>query len=231
MSKRWEAIGFDLDGTLLPMDNDAFTSGYFRFLCGRFPEYDPEKLVAAVWQGTRAMIANDGAMTNERRFWREFSGIMGADVLNRLDEFEDFYRTDFHRARSLTQPNPMAREIIRWARERADRIVLATNPVFPACGVETRLSWIGLSVADFDGVSTYENFGYCKPNPEYYREWLRRLKVAPEDCLMVGNDVVEDVQAAAGVGIEPFLITDCMITHDQPCEGWPCGSWQDLMAL
>ena len=25
MKKRWSAILFDLDGTLLPMDNDAFT--------------------------------------------------------------------------------------------------------------------------------------------------------------------------------------------------------------
>ena len=44
-------ILFDLDGTLLPMDNAAFTKGYFKLLAARLAPlgYEPEKLVDAVW--------------------------------------------------------------------------------------------------------------------------------------------------------------------------------------
>ena len=39
----------DLDGTLLPMDQDIFTHGYFKLLCRKLAGhgYDPEQLVKA----------------------------------------------------------------------------------------------------------------------------------------------------------------------------------------
>lgn len=229
MKKRWSAILFDLDGALLPMDNDAFTQGYFKYLCKRFREYDAEALVAAVWKGTKAMMNNDGTMTNEQRFWETFAGIMGPEVLRRTEEFEDFYRTDFHLAKSLTAPNPLAEEIVRRARDAADRVVLATNPLFPRCGVETRLSWIGLKPSDFDLVTTYETARFCKPSPGYYQDILNELALEPGKCLMVGNDVAEDAQAAMAMGMSAYLIGDYLINRagaPLPC---PTGSWRDYL--
>ena len=56
-------ILFDLDGTLLPMDNDVFTKGYFKGLAAKLAPlgYEPKKLIAAVWSGTAAMVKNDGS--------------------------------------------------------------------------------------------------------------------------------------------------------------------------
>lgn len=55
-------ILFDLDGTLLPMDNDEFTRGYFKLLAAKMAPlgYEPKRLVDAVWTGTAAMVKNDG---------------------------------------------------------------------------------------------------------------------------------------------------------------------------
>lgn len=41
---------FDLDGTLLPMDNDAFTKGYFKLLAAKLVPhgYEAKSLVDAV---------------------------------------------------------------------------------------------------------------------------------------------------------------------------------------
>ena len=60
-------ILFDLDGTLLPMDNDAFTKGYFKLLAARLAPlgYEPAKLVDSIWAGTAAMVKNDGSQNNE----------------------------------------------------------------------------------------------------------------------------------------------------------------------
>lgn len=45
-----KAILFDLDGTLLPMDNDAFTKYYFKLLCKKLAPmgYDPQQCIDGV---------------------------------------------------------------------------------------------------------------------------------------------------------------------------------------
>ena len=52
---------FDLDGTLLPMDQDLFTKGYFKLLAAKLAPYgyEPKQLIDAVWAGTAAMLKND----------------------------------------------------------------------------------------------------------------------------------------------------------------------------
>ena len=69
---------FDLDGTLLPMPNqELFLDSYFNALAAKFVPYghNPKELIKAVWVGTKAMIENDGTMTNEQKFWQTFTSI------------------------------------------------------------------------------------------------------------------------------------------------------------
>ena len=70
-----KTVLFDLDGTLLPMDQDAFTKGYFRLLAAKVAHrgYEPKALVDGVWAGTAAMVKNDGSCTNEEAFWKRFA--------------------------------------------------------------------------------------------------------------------------------------------------------------
>jgi len=225
MNKPFAAVLFDLDGTLLPMDYDEFTKAYLGLLCKQFPEYDSQALVAAIWKGTKAMIMNDGAVPNEQRFWDTFGAILGEDIRSRIPEFDNFYRTSFHKAQAITRPNPLARQIIDRARSLADRVILATNPLFPLCAVEARLSWIGLKPEDFDWITTYENSAYCKPNPAYYTDILARFSLDPAQCLMVGNDVKEDAAAATQAGLSVHLITDDLLTHDLDPSAYSCSSW------
>ena len=44
-------VMFDLDGTLLPMDMDKFTSGYFKLLAAKAEPYGYElqSVVKAIW--------------------------------------------------------------------------------------------------------------------------------------------------------------------------------------
>ena len=110
------------------------------------------------------------------------------------------------------------------------RVILATNPIFPAVATQSRIRWAGLSPEDFELYTTYENSRFCKPNPDYYREILQRLDLRGEECLMVGNDVREDM-AAETLGMETFLLTDCLInTENVPLDRWPHGGFQDLQA-
>ena len=65
-----KVILFDLDGTLLPMDQDEFVKAYFGLLAKKLSAfgYEPEKLIQSIWMGTKAMITNDGSKTNEEAF-------------------------------------------------------------------------------------------------------------------------------------------------------------------
>lgn len=55
-----------------------------------------------------------------------------------------------------------------------------------------------------------ENSTYCKPNLKYYREILDKIQVRPEDCLMIGNDVEEDMVAET-MGMQVYLVLPCML--------------------
>ena len=201
---------FDLDGTLLPMpDQELFLDTYFKALATKFVPhgYDPKELIKAVWVGTKAMIENDGTMTNEQRFWTVFRSIMGEKVLQLEPLFEEFYRTEFAQAKSTTITHPHAKECIRILKEKGYTIGLATNPLFPQVATHTRLGWAGLAPEDFDLITTYDNSTYCKPKLEYYEEVLKNLGKDARECIMIGNDVKEDM-CAARLGMDTFLLTD-----------------------
>jgi FMN phosphatase YigB (HAD superfamily) len=96
---------------------------------------------------------------------------------------------------------------------------------------ERRIAWAGLSTSDFELYTTYENSRFCKPNPDYYRDVMQTLGVSPEECLMVGNDVAEDMIAET-LGARVFLLTDDLInSKGADISIYPHGNYADLIAF
>ena len=127
--------------------------------------------------------------------------------------FNGFYANEFDRAKTVCGHTPDAAELIRKLRAAGIKVVLASNPVFPETAQKKRMQWAGVDPDDFEYITTYENSHYCKPNTKYYAELLEKLGYKAEDCIMVGNDVNEDM-CAAEIGIKTFLLTDCMINAE-----------------
>lgn len=225
-----KAVLFDLDGTLLPMDYDGFLKLYFGNLAKRLARYgyDPDALVKNIWTGTKAMVMNDGSCMNETKFWDVFAGIYGVNVLQDKVLFDDFYREDFVKAKEACGFDPMAKETVDLVKLLGMKAALATNPIFPMIATRQRMEWAGVSAKDFELCTTYENIGVSKPNPAYYAEIAKRLEVAPEECLMVGNDVSEDM-VAAKTGMQVFLLTDCLLNkNNEDISGYPQGDFRKL---
>ncbi|MCF0121035.1 MAG: HAD family hydrolase [Oscillospiraceae bacterium] len=230
----YKAILFDLDGTLLPLNMDSFIKGYFRELAKKLAPYgyEPEKLIKSIWKGTDAMTRNDGAVPNAKRFWDSFSADFGEVVYSHEPVFDDFYRNDFNAVIKDVMPAPeTAARILAKARASAEKVVLATSPIFPLCGIETRLGWIGLKSSDFDYVTSYENSMFCKPNPKYFSEILSIIGVQPDDALMVGNDVDEDIIPAQRAGLSAYLVTDCAINKSSSEITSPSGTYEELISF
>jgi FMN phosphatase YigB (HAD superfamily) len=226
-----KAVLFDLDGTLLPMDQDVFVKSYL----GRIAKamalhgYDPDKLVKAIWSGTDAMVRNDGSRLNEAVFWDTFAGFFGTPTPQELALFDAFYREGFPAVQESCGFTPRAREVLDKVKALGLQAVLATNPIFPAAATHQRVQWAGLQTSDFLHITTYENASFCKPNPDYYREILHKLGLAPEECLMVGNDATEDMVAET-LGMQVFLLTPCLINkHDLDLSRWPQGDFDALL--
>jgi FMN phosphatase YigB (HAD superfamily) len=208
---------FDLDGTLLPMPSqEAFLDTYFKAISMKMIPHglDPQFLMKTIWAGTRAMMDNDGTMTNEQRFWEVYCQVMGPDAREQETIFEEFYRNEFVLAKSTTFTHPHAKECIRLLKEKGYQIALATNPIFPRIATLTRMEWAGINPDDFALITTYENSSYSKPNLKYYEEIVTQLGKLPSDCIMIGNDVKEDMCAGI-LGMDTFLLTDCLICTDE----------------
>ncbi len=193
----YQAILFDLDGTLLPLDEKKFIELYFAGLLAKTSKFglSPAKMVEAVWSGTKAMIDNHPPATNETQFWNAFERMTGIPRQAIEPSFREYYETDFEDVRIAARANPLAKPLITHLRELKTKLILATNPVFPVAATKRRMAWIDLEMADFSHVTTYDNCSYAKPNPGYYRALLEQFHLDPRHCLMVGNDVDEDMIA------------------------------------
>lgn len=223
-------ILFDLDGTLLPMDQDIFVKAYIKglTLAAESVGYSPMILSTAIMAGTAAMVKNNGEKTNEEAFWNILEGTYGESVRKDIHMFDEFYATDFQKIKDVCGFEPKSAELIKYIKDKGYRVVLATNPLFPKIATESRIRWAGLEPSDFEYFTTYETSHYCKPNLGYYRELIDRLQVEPTECLMIGNDVNEDM-IAAELGMKVFLLTDCLINkNNENIARYPHGSFDDL---
>nr|WP_319473240.1 HAD family hydrolase [uncultured Sphaerochaeta sp.] len=223
-------ILFDLDGTLLPLDQDQFIQDYFsRFVIkGQELGYSSELLLAALQRGITAMVLNDGSLTNKEWFDRVFEEVSGIAAAEFNERFAPFYEHEFDLLRKHASPSSLAREIVQEVKRKGYTVVLATNPLFPWQGTNARLGWANLDSSQFSLVTTYEDFHYAKPNLGYYRQILQTLGKEASSCLMVGNDVEEDM-VARELGMEAYLVTDYLINNkNKDIASYRTGSLEDL---
>lgn len=211
---KMNTILFDLDGTLLPMDVEEFTRQYFMLMMQTMNENkrDGKLILKAVLKGTEAMMLNDGKCTNEKLFWKVFCSTVNIEQKQIEPEFNLFYEQVFDQI-NTHQKNQAMIDAVGILKEKGYRLILATNPLFPAIATKKRIMWAGLDPHDFDVITTYENASFCKPNLDYYRELLQTCHLSHEQCMMVGNDVKED-GTIEKLEIPLYLVEDYMLNRD-----------------
>ena len=209
-----KTILFDLDGTLLPIDTDKFVEAYLGLLARKFiGKFSPEKFINDLLASTNAMIENDSqTKTNQDVFMEDFTKRLGMEQGELENIFQDFYDNDFPALVSCVEPERSGLGIVSAAFESGFEVVIATKPVFPRQAIIERLKWIDADNMDYRLVTSYENMHYCKPNLEYYKEILSLIGRKPEDCVMVGNDVDEDL-CAGELGMKTVLVNNYVINR------------------
>ena len=141
----------------------------------------------------------------------------------------DFYANEFQNCVNACKVTNLSKEIVSTLQEKGYTVAIATNPIFPQIATYSRLNWLHIDPESLSLVTTFENSHSAKPNPAYYKEVCESLKVAPEDCIMIGNDVAED-GIAKKLGMEVMLIEDCLLNKDNlPTDDFQMGSLKDLL--
>jgi FMN phosphatase YigB (HAD superfamily) len=205
-----KTVLFDLDGTLLPIDLETFTNVYLKELvrvCAPKLGCEGKAMVAALWGGTVQMQNNDGSMLNRECFWQHFSQALGVDRELAESSTDEFYSNEFSVIKPLLKKTDLPARWIKTLKEKGYRLVLATNPLFPQSAIKARLDWVGIDAGSFELMTGYNSSSFCKPSLDYYREVLEKIGEKPQNCLMVGNNMREDM-CAAELGMDTYLITD-----------------------
>lgn len=210
----YRALLLDLDGTLIDIDMEMFIPAYIQLLAHSFSGHcTTEDFAGHLLGSTRVMIENnEPRTTNQTAFFDDFCRRLDQPYAHVYPIFERFYELQFCRLQSFSRPRPHARCLVNLARRFGLKLALATNPLFPLAAVAHRLRWGDLTTDLFDLITTVENSHYCKPRPEYYLEIAGKLGVSPEECLMAGNDVLEDLCAAAA-GMDTFLVEGMILNQ------------------
>jgi FMN phosphatase YigB (HAD superfamily) len=175
------------------------------------------------------MIKNDGSVTNESRFWETFCNILGENARDAEAILEDFYKNEFQAVKNACGFSEESKKIVDSLKARGIRVILATNPIFPKIATDSRIRWAGMSPDDFELVTTFENSCYTKPNPKYYENILGQSGLSPDECVMVGNDVSEDM-VAKDLGMGVFLLTNDLINKKgADVSVYPSGGFAELI--
>lgn len=136
---RADTLLFDLDGTLLPMDEELFVKLYMHALSQAFADrYDPALMQKTLWESVGLMVDNDLDVTNETRLW-ELMESRFPGISTHKEDFDDFYRTGFDAAQPACPRREGTGAFLEELKKQGWRLILATNPIFPETAVRQRL--------------------------------------------------------------------------------------------
>ena len=198
------AIGFDIDGTLYSAPSlylRLMLKGLTRMrLLVAFNEvrHDLRKLIRSPEYRARGITGVDAF----HRFQAELTASkLGTDPATVHDIIESFFYTESLEPFRTIKPYPGVTRLLEDLRSKGLRLGAFSD--FPC---ERKLELLGLAGL-FDVALTSEETGLVKPDRAGFDLMARRLGVASEDILYVGNSERYDVAGALGAGMRASLIT------------------------
>lgn len=182
------AVIFDLDGTILDTLADLTNAvNHALKTCG-YEEKTQEKVCSYVGNGVRKLMERavpEGTSEQELKIC--------------FQEFRKFYEKNMH---VYTRPYEGMEWLMQKLREKGFHVGVVSNKADFAVKELMRQFFDGLvdvSVGEMEGMRR-------KPAPDTLNLAMRRMNVAPENCIYVGDSDV-DIQTAANAGIPCISVT------------------------
>ncbi len=210
-----KTILFDLDNALILFDEVKFFKAYIKKVAPIMSDIvSPHVLWQMVLSATKAVLHNDGELTNKEIFNWTFTRGLEDQTEEIWQRFIKFYRNEFDQLKTLVNVNKGVSEIFSYLFRKNIKIVIASNPFWPSIAMEKRIGWAGIKKEQVNLITHMENMHFCKPRLEYYQEICHKINENPEDCLMVGDDPINDM-VVGKLGMKTFLTTDSKKSKNQ----------------
>lgn len=206
-----KAVMFDLDNTLLRNPTPEFVAGYVEGVSRFFTARGGAEPGEILRQSVQTMMNGPRRIwqSNIELYWELLHPIWSGTPEELTQAFNTFYKDDYTVLKSNTAPAPIAGEVIDRVRGAGHKIIIATNPVYPAEAIRHRLAWADLpsDLSYYDFVTTADNMHFAKPDPAYYAEILARAGLEPDEAVMVGDEPRYDVAASKTIGMHAYNLT------------------------
>lgn len=223
LGRTYDAIFFDMDGTLVDLDPHTFLERFYRLLDARARRagINAGVFTQALDAGFMAMGDHPSTITNAAAFWNAFFDAYAAiagpvllkDKRTLVDFLQGFYDEEFPTIGEGVVPNPAAQQAVATLAAKGYPLYLTTMPLFPREGVLARLAWAHVDGSLFSRMTCYDNSTAVKPQLAYYYENLAVAGARPDRVLMVGNNTVDDL-VCLDAGMDAYLVTDCLINDN-----------------
>jgi FMN phosphatase YigB (HAD superfamily) len=207
-----KAVLLDLDNTLIRNPDQIFAPAFIRLVDQFFTEqFELTGMADALRMAMRAVSGlRDGEQTNSQVTLAAIAQTCAAPQSLIEEALAAFYDQAYASLRACVEPMAGALALIQALRARDLSIVIATNPIYPLRAILQRLEWAGLpsDPSAYAFVAHNDNMHFAKPDPAFYAEILGRVKVEPDEAVMVGDSSRNDIDPAKTLGIHTFWIRD-----------------------
>lgn len=209
----YDNIIFDLYGTLIDIRTDEYGIETWRKMCEFYAKrgikYNAAELRSRYNHETERAVL---AMSRRRCTYPEIDIV---DVFERLGskkgaaaamgrEMAAEAAREFRRVSTeYIRLYEGAADMLAFLKTAGKKLYVLSNAqsVFTAPEIES----LGIS-RFFDDISLSSNFGAMKPDKSFYQQLLERNHMNPGKSIMVGNDLVCDIEAASRVGLNTCYI-------------------------
>jgi len=223
-----KAILLDLDNTLIANPDHLFAPAYL----GLAEEFFEERWRFSGY--SQVLVNTMREMMGHRDMLRSNIQVALDVIKNETERSQseiwqttrDFYHESYPSLKSCVTQVEGGAELIAILKAQDYKVIIATNPVYPAEAIRQRLIWAGLN-DDFSYyalVTHSENMHFTKPSSAYYAEILGRVGVEPDEVVMVGDSIRNDIIPAAALGLHSYHIK----TEESPYFG---GTLQQFSSL
>jgi len=206
-----KAVLLDLDNTLLHNPDRQFAQAFMQQLESHLRQStNTEKVASFFRQGIKSLTSDRDMMrTNTELIAETIANATPMSIDQVYNILQSFYDTEYHNLQSYTSPVANSRQLIEQLLEQNLDVAIATNPIYPQTAILERLEWAGLSsfIDNFAFITHSDNMHFSKPHPAYYAEVVARIGIEPDEAIMVGDGLRNDIEPAKTLGIHTFHIT------------------------
>lgn len=201
---REKAIFFDLDNTLYDYNSssDYSKNKVFSYLLNRYPHLKQEDILSSYKKIIQDAVEEEAkglydAWDRQKRFSKLLLslGLKDNGLSKRLV-------TIFAEARAeSSKPYPDVHDVLSKLREK---YVLAIITNGPSVYQREEISLLKLETY-FSHILISEEIGFRKPAKEIFQIAVKKAGCRPEEAVMVGDNLREDIEAAKNLGMKTVL--------------------------